>query len=155
MYAAKCLDLVRLQHQHVKACSAQMLHHATFIPAGRLDADACHADLGQIAGKNSPARQGGCDLPTLGSIMNCDVEFSLGRIDSSRRYDSLCHLRRPCLVKRTKLFRQPSGSDEGADDDLATEQPKAALGGYDPIASGLPRGANRGRPFLTEQTDDN
>ena len=43
---AKCLDLARLQHQHGKACSAQMLHHATFIPAGRLDADARYAGLG-------------------------------------------------------------------------------------------------------------
>src|SRR5262249_24755312 len=42
----------------------------------------------------------------------------------------------PCLVKRTRLFRQPSGSDEGADDDHATEQPQTAQGGLDPIASG-------------------
>src|SRR4051812_42004210 len=47
--------------------------------------------------------------------MNRDVQLGLGRIDPGRRYVSLCHLRRPCLVKRTKLFRQPSGSDEGAD----------------------------------------
>jgi len=30
-----------------------------------------------------------------------------------------------------------------------------ALGGLDPIASGLSRGANRGRPFLTERVQDN
>src|SRR5262249_16452060 len=41
----------------------------------------------------------------------------------------------PCLVKRTRLFRQPSGSDEGADDDHATGQPQTAQGGLDPIAS--------------------
>jgi hypothetical protein len=58
-------------------------------------------------------------------------------------------------VKRTKLFRQPSGSDEGAGDDHATGQPKTAQGGLDPIASGLPRIAIRGRPFLSEQADDN
>jgi hypothetical protein len=40
------------------------------------------------------------------------------------------------------LFRQPSGSDEGADDDHATGQPKAAQGANDPIASGLPRMAS-------------
>src|SRR4051812_28341780 len=34
-------------------------------------------------------------------------------------------------------------------------QPKAAQGGYDPIASGLPRTAIRGRPFLTEHADNN
>jgi hypothetical protein len=45
-------------------------------------------------------------------------------------------------VKRTKLFRQPSGSDEGADDDHATRQPQTAQGGLDPIASGLSRGAS-------------
>src|SRR5262249_3134714 len=49
----------------------------------------------------------------------------------------------PCLVKRTKLFRQPSGPDEGADDDHATGQPQAAQGGLDPIAS---RSAADGRP---------
>jgi hypothetical protein len=53
------------------------------------------------------------------------------------------------------LFRQPSGSDEGADDDHATGQPETAQGGLDPIASGLPRIAIRGRPFLSEQADDN
>jgi hypothetical protein len=42
----------------------------------------------------------------------------------------------PCLVKRTKLFRQPSGSDEGTDDDHATGQPQTAQDGFDPIASG-------------------
>src|ERR1700745_4241652 len=41
----------------------------------------------------------------------------------------------PCLVKRTRLFRQPSGSDEGADDDHATGQPQTAQGELDPIAS--------------------
>ncbi|SDP39385.1 hypothetical protein SAMN05444050_6704 [Afipia sp. GAS231] len=30
-----------------------------------------------------------------------------------------------------------------------------ALDGYDPIASGLPRIAVRGRPFLSEHTDNN
>src|SRR5215475_1787992 len=40
----------------------------------------------------------------------------------------------PCLVKRTRLFRQPSGSDEGADDDHATGQQQTAQGGLDPIA---------------------
>src|SRR5688572_31530893 len=49
----------------------------------------------------------------------------------------------PCLVKRTKLFRQPSGSDEGADDHHATGQPQTAQGGLDPIAS---RSAADGRP---------
>ena len=46
--------------------------------------------------------------------MNRDIELKFGCIDSSRRCVTLCHLLRPCLVKRTKLFRQPSGSDEGA-----------------------------------------
>jgi hypothetical protein len=33
------------------------------------------------------------------------------------------------------LFRQPSGSDEGADDDHATGQLQTAQDGFDPIAS--------------------
>ena len=45
-------------------------------------------------------------------------------------------LRLPALVKRTKLFRQPSGSKRGRDH--ATGQPQTAPGGLDPIASGLP-----------------
>ena len=53
------------------------------------------------------------------------------------------------------MFRQPSGSDEGADDDPATGQPKAAQGANDPIASGLPRIAIPGRPFLSERRKDN
>src|SRR5664279_1429610 len=91
-----------------------MLHHAAFITTGRLDADACHASLEEVGRKGAPAGQRVGDLPALGSTVNRDVEFKFGGIDSSRRYVSLCHLRRPCLVKRTKLFRQPSGSDEGA-----------------------------------------
>src|SRR5450631_3633990 len=91
-----------------------MLHHAAFIAARRLDADTGDTDFGQVGRKGAPAGQSVGDLPTFGSTVNRDVEFKFGGIDSSRRYVSLCHLRRPCLVKRTKLFRQPSGSDEGA-----------------------------------------
>ena len=115
MHPAKRLDLDRLQHQHGEARRAQMLHHAAFVAARRLDADARHAGLGQVGRKSAPARQSVVDLPAFGPTVNRDVEFGFGRIDSSRRCVSLCHLPRPCLVKRTKLFRQPSGSDEGAD----------------------------------------
>src|SRR6267143_1444764 len=87
--------------------------------------------------------------------MNRNIKLMLGRIDSRRQRVSLCHLRRPCLVKRTRLFRQPSGSDEGADDYHATIQPVMAQGGLDPIASGLPRMAVRGRPFLSERLNNN
>jgi hypothetical protein len=58
-------------------------------------------------------------------------------------------------VKRTKLFRQPSGSDEGAGAITLRGSQKRLRAGYDPIASGLPRIAVRGRPFLSEQADDN
>ena len=61
----------------------------------------------------------------------------------------------PCLVKRTKLFRQPSGSDEGADAITLQGSQKRLRAGYDPIASGLLRIAVRSRPFLTEHADDN
>src|SRR5689334_9852616 len=59
----------------------------------------------------------------------------------------------PCLVKRTRLFGQPSGSDEGADDDQATGQPQTAQGANDPIASRSAADAVRGRAFLSEHTD--
>jgi len=58
-------------------------------------------------------------------------------------------------VKRTKLFRQPSGSDEGAGAITLQGSQKRLRAGYDPIASGLPRIAVRGRPFLSEQANDN
>src|ERR1700712_5501345 len=80
-------------------------------------------------------------------MMNRDVESSLGCIDSSRDCDSLCHLRRPCLVKRTKLFRQPSGSDEGAG--AITLQGSHKLLRVGSIRSSAAcRGYCRGRPFL-------
>src|ERR1700682_2650062 len=106
-----------------------------------------------LAGLVTSARQPGQsvgDLPAFGSTVNRDVEFEFGRIDSSRRCDRLCHLPRPCLVKRTKLLRHPSGSDEGADAITLRGQPKAAQGGCDPIASAVLRNARRSRPFLTE-----
>jgi hypothetical protein len=53
------------------------------------------------------------------------------------------------------LFRQPSGSDEGAGAITLRGSPKRLRAGYDPIASGLPRIAVRGRPFLSEQANDN
>src|SRR5450631_828813 len=131
-----------------------MLHHAAFIAARRLDADTGDTDFGQVGRKGAPAGQSVGDLPTFGSTLNRDVEFELGGIDSSRRYASLCHLRRPCLVKRTKLFRQPSGSDEGAGAITLRGSQKRLRAEYDPIASGLPRIAVRGRPFLSEHPDN-
>jgi hypothetical protein len=57
-------------------------------------------------------------------------------------------------VKRTKLFRQPSGSDEGAGAITLRGSQKQLRVGLDPIASGLPRIAVRGRPFLSEHIED-
>ena len=144
MHSTERLDLDRLQHQHDEARCSQMLHHTAFVTARCFDSDTRHASIGQVCDQSAPAQQGtletcqrsGCDRETAASSL------ALGCIDSSRRYDSLRHLPRPCLVKRTKLFRQPSGSDEGADDDHATRQPQTAQGGLDPIASGLPRGTS-------------
>jgi len=53
------------------------------------------------------------------------------------------------------LFRQPSGSDEGAGAITLRGSQKQLRVGLDPIASGLPRIAVRGRPFLSEHTDSN
>src|SRR5450432_206155 len=124
MHPSKRFDLNRLQQQYSEACRLQMFYHATFVTAGSLNTDTRHTSLGQVAGQTAPAGQSVGNPPSLGSPVNRDVKLELGSIDSCRRYVSLCHLRRPCLVKRTKLFRQPSGSDEGADDDHATGQPK-------------------------------
>src|SRR6202162_5241167 len=65
--------------------------------------------------QGTPAGQGVGNLPAFGSIVNRNVELSFGCIDSSCRYVSLCHLPRPCLVKRTKLCGHPPGTDEGPD----------------------------------------
>jgi hypothetical protein len=51
------------------------------------------------------------------------------------------------------LFRQPSGSDEGAGAITLRSSQKAAQDGLDPIASGLPQMVVRGRPFLSEYPD--
>jgi hypothetical protein len=61
----------------------------------------------------------------------------------------------PCLVKRTKLFRQPSGSDEGAG--AITLQGSQTGSGRDAIRSpaACRRTAIRGRPFLTEHAEHN
>jgi hypothetical protein len=67
----------------------------------------------------------------------------------------LCHLLRPCLVKRTKLFRQPSGSDEGADAIMLRGSQKRLRAGYDPIVSGLLRIAAAAGHSFSEQADDN
>jgi hypothetical protein len=52
------------------------------------------------------------------------------------------------------LFRQPSGSDEGAGAITLRSSQKAAQDGLDPIASGLPQMVVRGRPFLSESPDN-
>src|SRR4051812_24090837 len=115
LHPTERFDLDWLQHQHSKTCRAQMRHHTTFIAASRLYPDARDASLDQACCQSAPAGQRVRDLPAFGSTVNRNVELGLRRIDSCRRYVNLRHLPRPCLVKRTKLFRQPSGSDEGAD----------------------------------------
>ena len=143
VHACEGANLDRLQDENGEACRPQMGDHAALVAAGCFDADAHDAGLGEINGKAPPALRRIGDLPTCGLAVDCDIELGFGRIDSGRDRVNLCHLRRPCLVKRTKLFRQPSGSDEGAGDDHATRQPKAAQGANDPITS---RSAADGRP---------
>src|ERR1700693_4163865 len=46
--------------------------------------------------------------------MDGDIELVLGGIDAGGWRGRMCHLLRPCLVKRTCEFEQPCGSDEGA-----------------------------------------
>src|ERR1700693_5034904 len=105
--------------------------------------------------QGTPAGQGVGNLPAFGSIVNRNVELSFGCIDSSCRYVSLRHLLRPCLVKRTKLFRQPSGSDEGAGAITLRGSQKRLRAGSDAIASARPSVAAAARPFLSERADDN
>ena len=143
VHAGKGANLDRLQHQNGKVRRPQMRDHAALIASRRLDADACYAGPRQARGKPPPARRCIIKLPTLVQTIDRDIELGFRGIDSGRHCANLCHLRRPCLVKRTKLFRQPSGSDEGAGDDHATEQPQAAQGGLDPITS---RSAADGHP---------
>jgi hypothetical protein len=93
-------------------------------------------------------------LPASGSTVNRDVELEFGCIDSSRRYVSLCHLRRPCLVKRTKLFRQPSGPMKV----LARSRYGAAKSGSGRVRSDRQRPAadcSRAGHSFSEHADDN
>src|SRR5436190_16696622 len=87
--------------------------------------------------------------------MNGDIEFGFRRIDSSCCYANLCHLLRPLPCEANQVFRQPSGSDEGAGAISLQGSQMRLRAGYDPIASGLSRIAVRGRPFLSERTDHN
>jgi hypothetical protein len=61
----------------------------------------------------------------------------------------------PALLKRTKLFRQPSGSDEGADAITLHSSQKWLGAGSIRSSAALPRMAVRGRAFLSEHTDYN
>jgi len=58
-------------------------------------------------------------------------------------------------VKRTKLFRQPSGSDEGADAIALQGSQKRLRADTIRSPAGLPQVAACGRPFLSEHTDNN
>jgi len=81
-----------LQHQDGEARPAQMGGDATFVGAGRFEADAIDACLGQGLGQRLPARQVVLGLPALALLVDRDIELALGCIDSSRRYGSFCHL---------------------------------------------------------------
>ena len=105
-----------------------MSDHAAFVAAAGLDADTHDPSFREFGSQKPPTDWCVVELPAFGPAVDRDVELGLARIDSSRRCDNLCHLRRPCLVKRTELFRQPSGSDEGADDDHATGQQQNCSG---------------------------
>src|SRR4051794_6568539 len=145
-------DLDRLQDEHTKALLPQMPDHATLVASRGFDADARDADVDQVGGKPPPAAQCIVNLPAFDPAMHRDIELGFGRIDSSRQRANVCHLRRPCLVKRTKLFRQPSGSDEGAGA-ITLRSSHAAQGGLDPITSGLSRMPSAaGHSFRNTQT---
>src|ERR1700741_685547 len=86
MRPAKRFDLDRLQPPHPEDATAQMLHHAAFVPARRLDTDAPPAGPGQVGCTRSPAGQRVADLPAFGPMVNRDVEPGFGCIDSCRGY---------------------------------------------------------------------
>jgi predicted urease superfamily metal-dependent hydrolase len=58
MHPAKSFNLNRLQHEDDKARRPEMLHHPAFIAAGRFDADARNAGLGQVGRQHLPTRRG-------------------------------------------------------------------------------------------------
>jgi len=91
----------------------QMLHNAAFITAGRLDAVRV-TPAWPVGRERAPAGQRVGDLPTFSAVVNRDVEFEFGRIDSSRRCDSRVSSSSTLPCEANQLFRQPSGSDEGA-----------------------------------------
>ena len=93
------LDLERLQHEHLDAAFAQVPDDALLVTAGGLDADPADPGLGETGGKLFEAGGRVVDLPAGVGAKDSDVEFGFGCIDPCN-YDSVCHLRRPCLVKR-------------------------------------------------------
>jgi hypothetical protein len=60
----------------------------------------------------------------------------------------------PCLVKRTKVFRQPSGSDEGAGAIRLRGSQRRLRAGTIRSPAAPPRMAIRGGAFLSEHTND-
>jgi hypothetical protein len=83
MYPAKRLDLHWLHDQDGETRRPQMHYHAAFIATRRFDTDADDTGLGKAGSKRAPTRQGICDLPTVAALVNRDVEFKFGSIDSS------------------------------------------------------------------------
>jgi hypothetical protein len=50
-----------------------------------VDNDVGDTNFGQVGRQHAPTRQGVGDLPAFGSIVNRDIKFSFGRIDSAHR----------------------------------------------------------------------
>jgi hypothetical protein len=106
-----------------------MGHHAAFVTAGRLDADAPDMGAPQRRGQALPTGRLIVNGEMHGVAVNGHIELVLGGIDPRRKRGSIQHLRRPCLVKRTWCSGNHAGPMKQAGADPATLQPTTAQGG--------------------------
>jgi hypothetical protein len=87
------LDLQRLQHDDADIGLAQISHHAAFVAAGGLDADAPDTVARQPGGQVFPAGRVIGDGDDAVMSMHRDIELVLRRIDSGGECVRLNHLR--------------------------------------------------------------
>ena len=109
-----------------------------------------NAELHKSSSQTPPALWRIGDLPALTALFNRNIKLGLRRIDSCRQRVSLCHLRRPCLVKRTiRSGNHPGPMKTLTTISLRSSQKRLRAQSIRSTAA-LPRMAVRGRAFLSE-----
>ena len=142
-----------MQHRHGEPGGTQVIDHAAFIAAARLDTSALDPDRGQALGELTPAGRRVRDRERLGRAGDCNVELVLGGIDPGRQRDIMRHLPRPCLVKRNQGSANHAGPMKRPARSCYTAALRLRMGAIRRRPAS-PRVATRGDTFLSEQDDN-